>query len=83
MTAWSGAISESMPAIIPALIVLASVYLLTLAKLGYAKEIPRDVCDKGCKFWTDADIDFDTIKKFLKSEKQIMEDKQNGNRTTP
>jgi hypothetical protein len=52
-------------------------------KLGYAKEIPRDVCDKGCKFWTDADIDFDTIKKFLKSEKQIMEDKQNGNRTNP
>lgn len=51
--------------------------------LGYAREIPRTTCDKGCKFWSDADIDFDKIKKFLKSEKQIMEDKKNGTGTLP
>lgn len=52
-------------------------------KQGIAKEVPAKIVDHGCKFWTDADIDFDSIKKFLKSEKQVMEDKQNGNRTNP
>lgn len=35
-------------------------------KLGYAREIPRDTCDKGCKFWTDEVLNFDEIKKHLK-----------------
>ncbi len=42
-------------------------------KLGFAKEIPAHVCDKGCKLWTDEDIDFKEVEKFLK--KTEKEDK--------
>jgi len=33
---------------------------------GYAKEIPREVCDKGCKYWTDEPIDFKALEKLMK-----------------
>ena len=36
-------------------------------KTGMTKEIPTHVVDKGCKFWTDATIDFDALKAKLKT----------------
>lgn len=42
-------------------------------KQGIVKEIPANICDKGCKFWTDETLDFDEIKKGLKPPVVINE----------